>query len=64
VNIHIDFGESESSITKLNKYGTSSESLEPNYILKFIGVSDEILYTSLKIRISKFNSRKKFIDLF
>ena len=56
-------------MAKLKKYAVSSgsactsESLEPSYVLKGIGVSDELAHTSLRIGISKFTTKEE-IDSF
>ena len=37
----------------------TSASLEPSYVLKAIGVSDELAHTSLRIGLSKFTTKEE-----
>jgi cysteine desulfurase len=71
VNISFDSVEGESLMSKINQFAVSSgsactsASLEPSYVLKGIGVSDELAHTSLRIGISKFTTKKEldqFVD--
>jgi cysteine desulfurase len=69
VNISFDAVEGESLMSKIPRFAVSSgsactsASLEPSYVLKAIGVSDELAHTSLRIGISKFTTRSE-IDEF
>ena len=69
VNISFDCVEGESLMTKLHNFAVSSgsactsESLEPSYVLKAIGVKDELAHTSLRIGLSKFTTKEE-IDEF
>jgi cysteine desulfurase len=69
VNISFDSVEGESLMSKMPKFAVSSgsactsASLEPSYVLKAIGVSDELAHTSLRIGLSKFTTREE-IDAF
>ena len=69
VNISFDGVEGESLMAKVPNYACSSgsactsASLEPSYVLKAIGVGDEMAHTSLRIGISKFTTKDE-IDSF
>ena len=72
INISFDSVEGESLMAKMSKFAVSSgsactsESLEPSYVLKGIGVADELAHTSLRIGISKFTTKDEinnFINL-
>lgn len=69
INISFDSVEGESLMAKLPNFAVSSgsactsESLEPSYVLKGVGVSDELAHTSLRIGISKFTTKEE-IDRF
>lgn len=64
INISFDSVEGESLMAKIPQYAVSSgsactsASLEPSYVLKAIGVSDELAHTSLRIGISKFTTKQ------
>jgi cysteine desulfurase len=71
VNVSFDSVEGESLMSKLPRFAVSSgsactsASLEPSYVLKAIGVSDELGHTSLRIGLSKFTTRDeldKFVN--
>jgi cysteine desulfurase len=63
VNVSFDSVEGESLMSKLPQFAVSSgsactsASLEPSYVLKAIGVSDELGHTSLRIGLSKFTTK-------
>lgn len=69
VNISFDSVEGESLMSKVSEFAVSSgsactsASLEPSYVLKAIGVSDELAHTSLRIGLSKFTTKNE-IDEF
>jgi cysteine desulfurase len=69
VNISFDSVEGESLMAKLTDFGVSSgsactsASLEPSYVLKAVGVSDDLAHTSLRIGLSRFTTKEE-IDLF
>jgi cysteine desulfurase len=69
VNISFDSVEGESLMAKLTDFGVSSgsactsASLEPSYVLKAVGVSDDLAHTSLRIGLSKFTTKDE-VDLF
>lgn len=69
VNLSFDSVEGESLMATIPNFAVSSgsactsESLEPSYVLKAIGVSDELAHTSLRIGLSKFTTRKE-LDIF
>lgn len=72
VNISFEAVEGESLMATIPNYAVSSgsactsASLEPSYVLKGIGVGDELAHTSLRIGISKFTTKEEidqFIDL-
>lgn len=65
VNISFDSVEGESLMAKIDKFAVSSgsactsASLEPSYVLKAVGVTDELAHTSLRIGISKFSTKEE-----
>lgn len=65
INISFDSVEGESLMSKVSDYAVSSgsactsASLEPSYVLKAIGVSDELAHTSLRIGLSKFTTKEE-----
>lgn len=65
VNISFECVEGESLMAKMPDYAVSSgsactsESLEPSYVLKATGVTDELAHTSLRIGISKFTTKEE-----
>jgi cysteine desulfurase len=67
VNVSFEGVEGESLMTKMRGISVSSgsactsASLEPSYVLRAIGVSDELAHTSLRIGISKF-TREDEVD--
>lgn len=72
VNISFEAVEGESLMATIPNFGVSSgsactsASLEPSYVLKGIGVGDELAHTSLRIGISKFTTREEvdqFVEL-
>ncbi|KAH0790646.1 cysteine desulfurase, mitochondrial [Histomonas meleagridis] len=69
VNISFDSVEGESLMAKISEFAVSSgsactsDSLEPSYVLKAVGVSDELAHTSLRIGLSKFTTKEE-IDRF
>ena len=69
VNISFDSVEGESLMAKMPDMAVSSgsactsDSLEPSYVLKAIGVTDELAHTSIRIGLSKFTTKAE-IDRF
>jgi cysteine desulfurase len=65
VNVSFEAVEGESLMSKMPKFAVSSgsactsASLEPSYVLKAIGVSDELAHTSLRIGLSKFTTKNE-----
>jgi cysteine desulfurase len=65
VNVSFEAVEGESLMSKLPNFAVSSgsactsASLEPSYVLKAIGVSDELDHTSLRIGLSKFTIKEE-----
>lgn len=60
LNISFAFVEGESLLMALKKYAISSgsactsESLEPSYVLRALGVTEDLAHTSLRIGIGRF----------
>ena len=65
VNISFECVEGESLMAKMPDYAVSSgsactsDSLEPSYVLKATGVTDELAHTSLRIGLSKFTTKQE-----
>ena len=62
INMSFAFVEGESLLMALKDYAVSSgsactsESLEPSYVLRALGVSEDLAHTSLRIGIGRFTS--------
>ena len=60
LNISFAFVEGESLLMALKKYAISSgsactsESLEPSYVLRALGVTEDLAHTSLRIGLGRF----------
>jgi cysteine desulfurase len=65
LNISFSFVEGESLIMALNKISLSSgsactsASLEPSYVLRALGVEEELAHTSLRFGIGRFTTEKE-----
>ncbi|NIH16835.1 MAG: IscS subfamily cysteine desulfurase [Buchnera aphidicola (Periphyllus lyropictus)] len=65
LNISFNYIEGESLIMSLKNIGISSgsactsESLEPSYVLKALGLKDELAHSSIRFSIGKFTSIKE-----
>lgn len=65
LNISFNYIEGESLIMSLKNIGISSgsactsESLEPSYVLKALGLKDELAHSSIRFSIGKFTSMKE-----
>ena len=64
INMSFAFVEGESLLMALKDYAVSSgsactsESLEPSYVLRALGVSEDLAHTSLRIGIGRFTSEE------
>ncbi len=69
VNISFAYVEGESLLMALKNYAISSgsactsESLEPSYVLRALGVSEELAHTSLRIGLGRFTLEEE-VDVF
>lgn len=62
INMSFAFVEGESLVMAMKKFAVSSgsactsESLEPSYVLRALGVSEDLAHTSLRIGLGRFTS--------
>jgi cysteine desulfurase len=62
INMSFAFVEGESLLMAMKNYAVSSgsactsESLEPSYVLRALGVTEDLAHTSLRIGIGRFTS--------
>ena len=65
INISFAFVEGESLLMALKRYAISSgsactsESLEPSYVLRALGVTEDLAHTSLRIGLGRFTSEEE-----
>ena len=69
INLSFAYVEGESLMMGIKNLAVSSgsactsASLEPSYVLKALGVSEELAHTSLRIGIGGIHPRKMFVTL-
>lgn len=69
INMSFAFVEGESLLMALKDYAVSSgsactsESLEPSYVLRALGVTEDLAHTSLRIGLGRFTSEEE-VDTF
>ena len=69
INLSFAFVEGESLVMAMKKYAVSSgsactsESLEPSYVLRALGVSEDLAHTSLRIGLGRFTTEEE-VDAF
>jgi len=65
LNISIDYVEGESLIIAIKEISLSSEfactsaTLEPSYVLRALGVDEELVHSSIRIGIGRFTTEKE-----
>jgi len=65
LNVSFAFVEGESLMMKMNKVSMSSGSacttstLEPSYVLRSLGKSEELAHTSIRFGIGRFTTKKE-----
>ena len=64
INMSFAFVEGESLLMALKNYAVSSgsactsESLEPSYVLRALGVTEDLAHTSLRIGLGRYTSEE------